>query len=653
MAAILLATTSLALVVEHSDEQEAEFVTALLMDDLKDQSRLDLQLSSSRLEDLRAQLDQATGYLAAQSNLIAFVEKSQPEPAHLMLKRFAHANEIDFAVIFEADGSALASASDDLDRIQVTRQFADSPLFEHIQPTMVGDDPRSFSGYARFSDVFADPRLVATDHPHRAQAYGPVSVMAIIDDFGDLLGWVVAGKTIDRLQKLFEETHRAAGVAFVSFVDGIPYFTTGFAATPAPLTTVESNDVFSDGTRELSHMAGDDRYLLSCRPAFGFDERPLSIHCSGFPLEPALQTTQAFQSFNDDANRWILITLLTVTLGTLAALVLASTILASRITRPIRDTSRALFRLAENDLAVPIPNTADIAELRDLSAAMETFRENANKRREAEEKLIQTNAALENHVAALEIERSRAQSSEVAKREFLSALTHELRTPLNAIIGFSQVLAATMGRDPAHSDLAGMPETILENGHQMLTLVDDLIAVAQSEHGAMRLRESKLDLRELIRLTYVQLLPEANQKGVSLIDDTPTELPEVIGDADRLRLVFRAILDNGIKFTPPQGKVEITGRVNEQGGVSIVISDTGIGMDQAAREAATSLFKQAEAGYSRRFSGMGVGFYLANAIVELHAGSVTLESAPGEGTRVSINLPAERIVRRTRARRTA
>lgn len=235
-----------------------------------------------------------------------------------------------------------------------------------------------------------------------------------------------------------------------------------------------------------------------------------------------------------------------------------------------------------------------------------------------------------------------ALSATRAKTEFLARMSHELRTPLNAIIGFSEAIKlAIFG--PIESRYREYGAHIHASGAHLLRLVNDVLDVSKLEAGRFELEESEIDLVELIESTMRLIQRQAETAGVKILRSGDPVLPRVSGDARRLQQAILNLLSNAVKFTPRGGDVRVA--VQEAGGgILIRISDTGVGIPEDQIPVALEPFRQVNAPVRAQASGTGLGLPIARDLVELHGGKLTIESVVDQGTTVSIQLPAARIL---------
>jgi signal transduction histidine kinase len=239
--------------------------------------------------------------------------------------------------------------------------------------------------------------------------------------------------------------------------------------------------------------------------------------------------------------------------------------------------------------------------------------------------------------------KERAEIANRAKSEFLANMSHELRTPLNAIIGFAEVMESEImgpiGRD-CYRDYA---HDIKTSGTHLLEIISDILDLSKIEAGKVEMQESAIELPRVI-IACLKLIDErAKLASVYLWNHALSDLPPVRADERKLKQILINLLSNAGKFTPAGGHVTVTARVDDAG-VVIAVSDTGIGIAPGDIPRALSPFTQIENTLSRRFDGTGLGLPLANSLTRLHGGTLTVASAVGKGTTVTITLPADRIV---------
>jgi PAS domain S-box-containing protein len=241
----------------------------------------------------------------------------------------------------------------------------------------------------------------------------------------------------------------------------------------------------------------------------------------------------------------------------------------------------------------------------------------------------------------VELERARAAAEEadMAKGRFLATMSHELRTPLNAVIGFSEALAGEPG--PPH--VVEFATVILEAGRHLLSLIDELLTVAQTGTGAVPVETRALFLPSILEGAVRLMRQQAEAAGVALtLSAPPPGLPRAQAEERRLRQVLINLVSNAVKFTPAGGSVTLCAGALPEGGVEIQVRDTGIGIDAGQVERAFEPFVQLETSHARRYGGSGLGLYLARALAQSMDATLVLDSVRGEGTVARLRLSPAR-----------
>jgi len=239
--------------------------------------------------------------------------------------------------------------------------------------------------------------------------------------------------------------------------------------------------------------------------------------------------------------------------------------------------------------------------------------------------------------------RDEARAADRAKAVFLANIGHELRTPLNAVIGFAELIPS-LGADSKESvALNEYAAYIKDAGDHLLNVLNDVLDLARAEADRIELRDSRLDPAELVLRCGRMLARQAVADGVTLIHRSETGVPFILADEVRLRQIVINLLTNAVKFTPEGGRVETDVGRTAEGGVRIAVRDTGVGIAAADIPKALEPFGQVHNTLSRTRRGAGLGLALARRLVELHGGRLSIESEPGIGTTVRVDLPASRV----------
>ena len=235
-----------------------------------------------------------------------------------------------------------------------------------------------------------------------------------------------------------------------------------------------------------------------------------------------------------------------------------------------------------------------------------------------------------------------AQAAVEAKSRFLANMSHEFRTPLNAILGFAEALKSGLfgHLNPRQSEYAGH---IHSSGHHLLALINDVLDVSRLDLDAYVLDPERLELASCIAGAARTLSVAAEQKGVDLKSEAPATLPTIIADERAVKQVLLNLLSNAVKFTPAGGTVSIAAERHADGGVALVVSDTGPGIAPEDLARLFQPFQQAENTRRNNPEGTGLGLVISRRLMEKHGGALTLESELGQGTRAIAVFPKEAV----------
>ena len=252
--------------------------------------------------------------------------------------------------------------------------------------------------------------------------------------------------------------------------------------------------------------------------------------------------------------------------------------------------------------------------------------------------------ALKQREEALLVAKEGAETANRSKSMFLANMSHELRTPLNSIIGFSEMMEYEIkGPLPeAYREYTGL---VIRSGRMLLETVNSILDVAKIESGKFELDCTDVFMGDIVDEATRVIQPQAQEKQVEIINDTH-DMHSLYVDKVRIKQLFMNLLGNAVKFTD-QGSVCIFNHCDATGH-KISIEDTGIGMSEEQIELALKPFEQVYGNaLARRYQGTGLGLTLSKSIMELHGGSLTITSKPGEGTRVTLWFPEDRASKST------
>ena len=309
--------------------------------------------------------------------------------------------------------------------------------------------------------------------------------------------------------------------------------------------------------------------------------------------------------------------LLVIGLATLGLAAIVAAALARRFTTPLRRLTEAARGLAEGDLARRIPSRevrAGSLELTELAVQFNTMA-----------------ARLQESVEIVRRDRDRS-------RDFLADVSHELRTPIAALRTFNELLKQRAGADPeARAEF-------LESSGQQIDRLDwlaqNLLELSKLDSGLVLLDLRPDDLRAAVEQATEQAEAAARKRGVRLAIHQPDAPIRIRHDPVRIGQVVANLVGNAIKFTPKGGEVTVDAAATAAG-ARIVVRDTGIGIDAAELPRIFDRFYRGSLANEARGSGSGLGLAIVRSIVDMHSGSVTVESRLGEGSTFTVTLPRQ------------
>ncbi len=264
-------------------------------------------------------------------------------------------------------------------------------------------------------------------------------------------------------------------------------------------------------------------------------------------------------------------------------------------------------------------------------------------RKKAETALEEERAMLARRVTerTAELSMANAKLSRAArlKDEFLASMSHELRTPLNTVLSMSEAL-----QEEVYGGLNKLQTTALKNieasGRHLLALINDILDLSKIEAGKLDLQLDIIPVEQVCRASLLFVKQLAHQKQITVHAHISDEVVTLKADERRLKQILVNLLSNAVKFTPEGGQIGLDVTADpEQQRVALSVWDTGIGIASDKMEQLFEPFVQLDSKLSRRYSGTGLGLALVRRMVELHGGSISLESAEGQGSRFTVLLP--------------
>ncbi len=257
-------------------------------------------------------------------------------------------------------------------------------------------------------------------------------------------------------------------------------------------------------------------------------------------------------------------------------------------------------------------------------------------RKRTEEEVLQLNIDLERRVVERTVELVYANQ---VKDEFLANMSHELRTPLNGMLGFAEALTEGVYGELIKRQGYAV-QMITSSGEHLLELINDILDISRIEAGKSDFHSEEVDVNFLCHASMAFIKQPANKKSIT-VEYTITETDTIlVADSRRLKQILINLLNNAVKFTPEKGRVtlEVQADVKENL-MRFSITDTGIGIHPEDISKLFQPFVQLDGGLSRSYEGSGLGLALVKKMVEMHGGSIEVQSEPGKGSRFMFTLP--------------
>jgi two-component system sensor histidine kinase BarA len=268
---------------------------------------------------------------------------------------------------------------------------------------------------------------------------------------------------------------------------------------------------------------------------------------------------------------------------------------------------------------------------------------------------------LEEKTARLQEAFDRLKELDRLKSNFLATVSHELRTPLTSIIGYSEMLSEGLAGALTDEQLEFV-RTIHAKGGQLLSLIMSLLDLSKLESGTMRMTMGAMRIEPVLAEVVSTLTPTARKKKVKLLLGETSGLADLRGDPERLRQVFLNLVENALKFTPPDGTVTLSAAMTEDDGdssdgetddddaglsllapvrtlVEVRVSDTGIGIPAKEKPKVFDAFYQVDSSSTREYGGTGLGLSIVRRLVEGHGGTIRIEDNKPKGTVFAVRLP--------------
>jgi signal transduction histidine kinase len=304
------------------------------------------------------------------------------------------------------------------------------------------------------------------------------------------------------------------------------------------------------------------------------------------------------------------------------------------ILRPIRQLRAIANNVAEGNLDIRSAiRTGD-----EYEKLADAFNHMLDGLRAAQEKLRNANKQLDAKIAELSERNIELFKANKVKGEFLANISHEVRTPLNAILGFAEILRekpntlrSEKGRKYA--------ENIIVGGKSLLNMINDLLDLAKTEAGKMKLHLEKTSIPQLCKAVVGSFAALTKKKKIKVKLTAQDNIPELMTDAGKVQQILYNFLSNAAKFTAERGRIEIRGNMLDDQTVRIAVTDTGCGIAEPDREKIFEKFRQADGSITRGSAGSGLGLAISKELATMLAGTIGMESEAEKGSTFWLDIP--------------
>jgi signal transduction histidine kinase len=393
------------------------------------------------------------------------------------------------------------------------------------------------------------------------------------------------------------------------------------------LLAIDDDDYDPDDEFASSIPAAADHAPAATQPT----TQPLMAQANGLVGIVAVDIPSQIET-----NQLLLNRVFMLTAGLLAgtlAIIVFYLITTRLILQPVRVLQETAEKVSEGDLNI----RSDISTGDEFQQLSETFNTMLTNLKNSADQLRAVNKSLDLKLGQLAESNVALYESNRLKNEFLANVSHELRTPLNSILGFADLLkdASTVNADVKS---ARYLQNILHSGRHLLELINDLLDLAKIEAGRMDVRPAAISLSDLFEGLISILKPLSETKHLTVVPTISIDVPIIETDPSKLQQVLYNFLSNAIKFSPPNGRIDLTAeRVDD--GVRIAVTDRGPGIPPDKQAIIFEKFRQLDASVTRQHSGTGLGLAISKELTTLLGGAIGVNSLPGAGSTFWVMLP--------------
>ena len=304
------------------------------------------------------------------------------------------------------------------------------------------------------------------------------------------------------------------------------------------------------------------------------------------------------------------------------------------ILRPIRQLRAIANNVAEGNLDI----RSKIMTCVEYEKLANAFNHMLDGLQAAQEKLRQANKQLDDKIAELSERNIELFKANKIKSEFLANISHEFRTPLNAILGFAEILREkpdTLKKEKGRR----YAENIIAGGKNLLNMINDLLDLAKTEAGKMKLHIEKTSVPQLCKALVASFSALTKKKKIKVKLQLDNNIPPLSTDASKVQQILYNFLSNAVKFTPEKGRIEIRANMQGEQTVRIAVSDTGPGIAETDKEKIFEKFRQADGSITRQSTGSGLGLAISKELAAMLAGSIGIESETDKGSTFWLDIP--------------